>query len=127
MEAEVSATLPAQGRTFSKRTAMTAVVVVAGMIFFAANQSMHGAPPPAEELKAFCARLKDIQAAGGRIKLVQVYTVAREPAERWVAALSDGEVDAIVAQVQRETGLHAEAFYGLCTITPSGPHHFCAE
>jgi hypothetical protein len=46
MEAEVSATLPAQGRTFSKRTAMTAVVVVAGMIFFAANQSMHGAPPP---------------------------------------------------------------------------------
>ena len=88
---------------------------------------MRGEPPPAEELKAFCARLNDIQAAGGRIKLVQVYTVAREPAERWVAALSDGEVDAIVAQVQRETGLHAEAFYGLCTITPSGPHPFCAE
>src|SRR5208282_428891 len=63
---------------------------------------MHGAPPPAEELKAFCARLNEIQAAGGRIKLVQVYTVAREPSECWVTVLSDGEVDAIVAQVQQE-------------------------
>ena len=97
------------------------------MVIQALFLKMRGEPPPAEELKAFCARLKDIQAAGGRIKRVQVYTVAREPAERWVAALSDGEVDAIVAQVQRETGLHAEVFYGLCTITPSGPHHFCAE
>src|SRR5450631_1117502 len=41
---------------------------------------MHGAPPPAEELVAFCARLNEIKAAGGRVKLVQVYTVARKPA-----------------------------------------------
>jgi wyosine [tRNA(Phe)-imidazoG37] synthetase (radical SAM superfamily) len=79
---------------------------------------MHGAPPPAEELKAFCARLNEIHAAGGRIKLVQVYTVAREPSERWVAVLSDGEVDAIVAQVQRETGLCAEAYYGMSESSP---------
>ena len=79
---------------------------------------MHGAPPPAEELKAFCARLNEIKAAGGRIKLVQVYTVARKPAECWVAALSDGEVDAIIAQVQRETSLCAEAFYGMSESCP---------
>jgi hypothetical protein len=75
---------------------------------------MHGEPPPAPERKAFCSRLKDILAAGGQVKVVQVYTVARKPAEPWVAALSDDEVDAIAEQVQRETGLRAEAFYAGC-------------
>jgi len=74
---------------------------------------IHGAPPPAKELKEYCARLNEIKAAGGQIKLVQVYTVARKPAESWVAALSDGAVDSIVAQVQRETGLRAEGYYGM--------------
>ncbi len=72
----------------------------------------HGVPPPAEEVAAFCARLNEIQAAGGRIKLVQVATVARKPAEDWVAPLDNREVDAIVAQVQEGTGLPAEAYYG---------------
>jgi wyosine [tRNA(Phe)-imidazoG37] synthetase (radical SAM superfamily) len=74
---------------------------------------MHGEPPPADELDAFCDRLNDIQKAGGRISLVQVYTVAREPAERWVSALSNKDVDAIVEKVKRRTGLAAEAYYGL--------------
>jgi wyosine [tRNA(Phe)-imidazoG37] synthetase (radical SAM superfamily) len=73
---------------------------------------MHGEAPPAGELDAFCARLNEIKATGGKIKLVQVYTVAREPAESWVGALSNQEVDAIVELVQRRTGLPAEAFYG---------------
>jgi wyosine [tRNA(Phe)-imidazoG37] synthetase (radical SAM superfamily) len=73
---------------------------------------MHGAPPPSAELDAFCDRLNEITAAGGRIKLVQVYTVARVPAEEWVGPLSDAEVDAIVELVQRRTGLAAEPFYG---------------
>jgi hypothetical protein len=69
------------------------------------------APPPAE-LEAFCDRLNEITASGGRLKLVQVYTVARRPAEDFVAPLADAEVDAIVALVKRRTGLSAEAFYG---------------
>jgi wyosine [tRNA(Phe)-imidazoG37] synthetase (radical SAM superfamily) len=72
-----------------------------------------GEPPPAAELTAFCERLREITAAGGQIKLVQVYTVARRPAESYVTPLSDAEVDAIVAQVQAETGLAAAAFYGV--------------
>jgi len=74
---------------------------------------IHGVPPSVKESKAYCARLNETKAAGGRIKLVQVYTVARKPAESWVAALSDGEVDAIVAQVQCDTGLCTEAYYGM--------------
>jgi wyosine [tRNA(Phe)-imidazoG37] synthetase (radical SAM superfamily) len=73
---------------------------------------LHGSPPPAAELEAFCDRLNAILTAGGRIKLVQVYTVAREPAETFVDALSAAEVDAIVALVQNRTGLPAEPFYG---------------
>ncbi len=73
---------------------------------------MHNMPPPEEELQAFCQRLNEIIQAGGQIKLVQVYTVARVPAEPYVTPLSHPEVDHIVEMVQRRTGLPAEAFYG---------------
>jgi wyosine [tRNA(Phe)-imidazoG37] synthetase (radical SAM superfamily) len=71
-----------------------------------------GEPPPAEELAAFCDRLCELVAAGGQIKLVQIYTVARRPAESFVTPLADAEVDAIVALVEGRTGLAAAAFYG---------------
>ncbi len=76
------------------------------------------APSPAE-LAAFCERLKEIVAAGGQIRLVQVYTVARRPAEATVAPLSNAEVDAIVELVRSNTQLPAEAFYGSTTAAPS--------
>ena len=71
-----------------------------------------GEPPPNAEINAFCDRLNEITAAGGRIKLVQVYTVARPPAEKFVAPLSIAEVDQIVSTVVARTGLATEAYYG---------------
>jgi wyosine [tRNA(Phe)-imidazoG37] synthetase (radical SAM superfamily) len=71
-----------------------------------------GEPPAAVELDAFCDRLNEITAAGGRLKLVQVYTVARRPAEEIVSPLSDEEVDRIASLVESRTGLPAAAFYG---------------
>jgi wyosine [tRNA(Phe)-imidazoG37] synthetase (radical SAM superfamily) len=68
--------------------------------------------PSQEELNAFCDRLNDIQRQEGRIKLVQVYTVARRPAEGFVAPLAEAEVDAIVTLVETRTRLPAAAFYG---------------
>ena len=65
-----------------------------------------GEPPPAEEQEAFCDRLNEIVAAGGRIKLVQIYTIARRPAEDFVAPLTDAEVDAMVELVP-----HANRIY----------------
>jgi wyosine [tRNA(Phe)-imidazoG37] synthetase (radical SAM superfamily) len=73
---------------------------------------LHGQAPPPEEQEAFCERLNEVRAAGGRVKLVQVYTVARPPAESFVTALSGAEVDALTELVRRRTGLAAEAFYG---------------
>ncbi len=72
---------------------------------------MHGEAPPAAELEAFCDRLNEIVQGGGRIRMVQVYTVARPPAESWVAPLTNPQVDAIVELVRRRTGLPAAALW----------------
>jgi wyosine [tRNA(Phe)-imidazoG37] synthetase (radical SAM superfamily) len=72
-----------------------------------------GVGPSDNELTAYCERLSEITAAGGRLSLVQVYTIARPPAESNVAALPDAEVDRIVTLVRNETGLVAEPFYGV--------------
>jgi hypothetical protein len=87
-------------------------LVIQSLFMRVANE----APSPAE-LNSFCDRLNEITAAGGKLKLVQVYTVARRPAESYVAPLADAEVDAIVDLVKRRTGLAAEAFYGVGSDT----------
>ena len=66
------------------------------------------APPPAE-IDAFCDRLAEIIAAGGKLKLVQIYTVARPPAESFVTPLTEAELEAIAAKV-RLLGIGAEVF-----------------
>jgi wyosine [tRNA(Phe)-imidazoG37] synthetase (radical SAM superfamily) len=68
------------------------------------------APPPAE-IVAFCDRLNEIIRAEGAVQLVQVYTVARQPAESFVSPLTNAEVDQIADTVRRQTGLPAAAFY----------------
>lgn len=68
--------------------------------------------PDHAEIDAFCQRLNEVSSAKGIIKLVQIYTVARRPAESVVSPLSDNEVDAIVEQVRKQTGLKAMPFYG---------------
>lgn len=62
---------------------------------------VNGEAPPPAEIDAFCSRLREIQASGGNLKLVQVYTVARPPAESFVTPLTQAELTAIAAQVER--------------------------
>lgn len=73
---------------------------------------IHGEPPTPAEREAFCDRLNEITTAGGQIRLVQVYTVARQPAESFVAPLADAEVDALADQVRCRTGLETAVYYG---------------
>ncbi|MBX3441264.1 MAG: radical SAM protein [Planctomyces sp.] len=72
---------------------------------------IHGAPPPPTEIERFVERLIDIREAGGKLKLVQVYTVARQPAESFVEPLSVAELDAIADAVER-SGMAVERYYG---------------
>jgi wyosine [tRNA(Phe)-imidazoG37] synthetase (radical SAM superfamily) len=74
---------------------------------------IHADPPSSAELEAYCDRLQEIVAAGGHIKLVQIHTLARPPAELWATAMSDAEVDAIVEMVRGRTGLPVAGFYGI--------------
>ena len=72
---------------------------------------IHGQPPPPAEQEAYCQRLNEITAGNGRIKLVQVHTIARPPAESYVTALSSEEVDALAALARQRTGLPVAASY----------------
>lgn len=72
---------------------------------------LHGMGPDEPELLAYADRLKEIVQAGGRIDHVQVYTVARRPAESFVSALSDAAVDFITDLVQTRANLPAQSYY----------------
>lgn len=92
---------------------ITAAAKVRPLVIQALFMRVAGEPPGRDELIAFCDRLSEITTAGGKLKLVQVYTVARKPTEHYVTPLSDAEVDAIVDLVRGRTGLTAKAYYGI--------------
>jgi wyosine [tRNA(Phe)-imidazoG37] synthetase (radical SAM superfamily) len=71
-----------------------------------------GESPEAAEQQAFCDRLRDIIDQGGQVSLVQIYTVARPPAESMVTPLENMEVDRLVELVRQQTGLAVNGFYG---------------
>ena len=80
-------------------------------LFMRVNQEA----PTEKELELYCDRLAQILAAGGQISLVQVYTIARRPAESFVTPLADHEVDRIVELVTSKTGIQAVGYYGYTT------------
>lgn len=71
---------------------------------------IQGEGPDAAELAAYCDRLDEIVQSGGRIKLVQIHTVARAPAEAYVSALLNERVEEIAELVREKTGLEVAAF-----------------
>jgi wyosine [tRNA(Phe)-imidazoG37] synthetase (radical SAM superfamily) len=73
---------------------------------------LHEQGPPVEEIDAYAARLKELSAGGCRIKLVQVYTVARSTAVAACSPLPARELDEISEKVRRETGLTVATYYG---------------
>ncbi len=91
---------------------ITAAARIRPLVIQSLFMRVNGDPPTQNEIEAFCDRLNEITAAGGNLKLVQIYTVARRPAESYVAPLTDAEVDAIVVLVKERTKLNAEAYYG---------------
>lgn len=65
--------------------------------------------PSGDEIEAYAGRLRAIRETGGRIDLVQVYTVARRPADPQCGPLDRQGLEAIAARVRRE-GLSAEVY-----------------
>ncbi len=71
--------------------------------------TLDGAPPDDAEIAAWVDRLREIAAGGGRVDLVQVYTVSRAPSDPHVGALDRERLEAIAARV-REAGFAAEVY-----------------
>lgn len=74
---------------------------------------IRGQSPRPEEIEAYCGRLKWLLEAGGRLRMIQVYTIARGPAEPFVAALSDVELDQIASTVRARVVVPVEVHYGV--------------
>jgi wyosine [tRNA(Phe)-imidazoG37] synthetase (radical SAM superfamily) len=68
-----------------------------------------GAGPVEAEIEAYVERLREIARGGGRIDLVQIYTVARRPADKRVGSLTDERLEEIASRVRAE-GLRAEIY-----------------
>ncbi|HEY7348302.1 MAG TPA: hypothetical protein VH599_08275 [Ktedonobacterales bacterium] len=65
---------------------------------------VHGVGPSDEEIAAYIGRLRDFLEQGARIKLVQVYSVSRPPAESYVTALPPSELEGIRSHVEAALG-----------------------
>jgi len=71
---------------------------------------MHGHAMPQAELEAYCQRLGEIVAAGGRIQEVHAYTIARPTPETWVSRLEPAELEATAARIRERTGLAVSCY-----------------
>jgi wyosine [tRNA(Phe)-imidazoG37] synthetase (radical SAM superfamily) len=71
--------------------------------------ALDGQGPDDPEIAAYAGRLRDIVKDGGRIDLVQVYTVARRPADPRVGSLPELRLEEIAERV-RALGLRAEVY-----------------
>ena len=69
-----------------------------------------GALPSHDEIILYCNRLKEIKDYGGMVRLVQIYTVARPPAEEYVTPLTEDELNLIAREVRKIVDLPAEVF-----------------
>jgi len=86
-------------------TARVRPVIIQSLFF-----RMRGEAMPAAELEAYCERLREILAGGGRIREVHAYTIARPTPEAWATRLDRAELDAMAEVIRQRTGLPVEVF-----------------
>ncbi len=74
---------------------------------------LDGEAPPMEEIDAYCGRLRGIIGNGGQVRLIQLHTIARSPAEACAVALSDAELSTVAEQVRASLpGVPIETYGG---------------
>ena len=71
---------------------------------------VHGEAMSVAELDAYCQRLNDLVRAGGHIKEVHAYTVARPTPEAFATKLSAAELQGIAGIIGEKTGLKVLTF-----------------
>ncbi len=71
---------------------------------------VNGVGPTTAEITAYVGRLRSIIEAGGQLTRVQVYSVARQPAESFVSALSSEELQSIASRVRSEAEIESDVY-----------------
>ncbi len=74
---------------------------------------VNGHAMPEAEIEAYCGRLNWLLAEGGRIRAVQIHTVARRPADPSVTPVPDAELDRLAAAVSQRVSVPIETYYGV--------------
>ena len=63
-----------------------------------------------DEIEKYSYTLKSIKENGGRIHVVQLYTVARVPSESFITPLSEAELTSIAVKVKEIAGIPSEIY-----------------
>jgi wyosine [tRNA(Phe)-imidazoG37] synthetase (radical SAM superfamily) len=72
---------------------------------------IEGKAPPPGEVEAYCNRLNAILSAGGQLKSLQLYSIARNPADPSASPLSNEELDQIAAEIKSRVPIPMGIFY----------------
>ncbi len=73
---------------------------------------VHGELPSEGEINAYIDQLKEIQAQGGKINQLQLYTIARPTPENFATALNRLELDTLAASIFKATEIPQVLGYG---------------
>jgi hypothetical protein len=72
---------------------------------------IRGKKPPAREIDAYCECLTRMVSGRGRFRALQLYTIARDPAEEFASPLLDRELEQIASVVAARVRIPLEVFY----------------
>ncbi|NWJ48968.1 MAG: radical SAM protein [Chloroflexi bacterium] len=81
---------------------------------------VNGDAPSLAEIEAYIHRLVYFLENGAKLNTVQLYTVARPPAQAFVTSLSVAELAEIAELIRQRTGLSVEFFGGSVGLTQKG-------
>jgi wyosine [tRNA(Phe)-imidazoG37] synthetase (radical SAM superfamily) len=71
---------------------------------------INGKAAPTTEIEAYCHRLNYLKSRACQIQEVQIYSVARDPAESFVSALTTTELEEISSRIRKETALEVQVY-----------------
>lgn len=74
--------------------------------------TLDGEDPGEAEFEAYAERINEIQATGARLRLLQIYTTARRPAQSRIGMIDDARLDEIGASIAARVDVPVEVYYG---------------
>lgn len=74
--------------------------------------TLDGCEPAEAEVQALAERIAEIRNRGGNLRLVQVYTTARKPANPRVGMVEDKRLDQLAALLASRVDVPVEVYYG---------------